>query len=230
MFDIRRYEMLVRLNTFGTVHADLFPATSGGGKLFAALGATVNNLESHAIAQAAGKNTARQGTSTKNAAGDRVRELLATLTGTAKIVTASTPGFEEKFRLPRSRSDQRLVAAARAVVQEATPFADAIVAHNLPSTFLSDVTAAIDAFESAIQAHATAKESRASARAAISEGLVIGFTIAEQLDTVVANRCGSDAATMAEWNAARHVSLVSIPYPNRKQSAQPAAVPAPKAA
>src|SRR5215831_3236019 len=178
MVDIRRYEMLVRLKAFGTSHAELFPAATGGGTLFAALGPAVDELEAHVVAQAAGTHATSQGVSAKNAARTRLRQLLATLTRTATIATAATPGLAQKFRLPKSQSDQRLVAAARAIVQDATPFADAIATHNLPSTFLADVTAAIDALEAAIQAHATAKESRVAARAAIDRGLSAALRMA----------------------------------------------------
>jgi len=230
LFDIRRFESLVRMNEFGAAHADQFPATSGGGKLFAALDPVVGRLKSHVVTETVSKNAARQGVASKNAAGNRLRQLLTTLTRTAKLVTSGMPGLVEKFRLPRSRSDQRLVAAARAVVQESTRFADAIVAHNLPSTFLADVTTGIDAFEAAIQAHATARESRASAGAGIREELAAGFTIADQLDTVVANQCGADPTMLAEWKAARRVLLISIPHQSRKQPTEPAPTPVPKPA
>jgi len=221
MFDIRRYEMLLRLNAFGAARPDQFPASSAGGKLFAALDAELGELRSHVVAQAMSKNAARQSTVAKNGVRDRVRRLLVTLIRTAKIVTASMPGLAEKFRLPSSRSDQRLLAAARALVKDATPFGDAIVAQHLSSTFLADVTAAIDDFQASIQMHATAKESRAAARAGIDDTLAAAFTIAGQLDTLVANQCGSNVPMLAEWNSARHVSLVSVPYPKGKPAAAP---------
>jgi hypothetical protein len=220
MFAIRRYEMLVRLKEFGTAHAELFPDTSGGGRLFAAFGAAVDDLQSHVVAQAGGTNATRQATTAKTAARRLALRRLDTLTRTAQIVTAGTPGFDEKLRLPKSRSDQRLVAVARAIVQDVTPFADQIVAHNLPATFLSEVTAAIDALDTAIQTQAQAAGARAAARAAIQERLAAAFAMAAQLDTVVANQCGNDAVMLAKWQSARHQSSVSVPYPRRKQPAE----------
>lgn len=216
IFDIRRYEMLVRVDAFGVAHADVFPADSAGGKLFADLHTVVGRIEAHAVAEAASKNAARQSVSTKRAIAKQLRRLMATLSRTAKTVTIGTPGFAEKFRLPRSRGDQRLVAASRAVVQHATPFGDAIVAHNLPTTVLADTATAIDGFEEAIQAHAVARESRAAASAGIRAGLKTAFAIAEQLDTVVKNAFASSVTTLAEWKSARRVLLLSIPLPNQK--------------
>jgi len=234
MIDIRRYEMVVRLNGFGAAHTDQFPATSLGGTLFATLATRLGELEPRVVAQAASKKAARQTITTKNAIRQRMRDLLAMVTRTAKLVTASMPGLAIKFRAPKTHSDQRLVAEARAIVQEATPFGDAIVAHHLPSTILDDVMAAIDEFQAVIKTHATAKEARAAASAAISASLAGAVAIAKQLDTIVANQCGSDPATLAEWKSARHISLVSVPYPSRKQpegpTPGPSPAPAPKAA
>jgi hypothetical protein len=221
MFDIRRYEMLVRLKEFGTAHAELFPDSSGGGKLFAAFGAALDDLQSHVVAQAGGTNATRQATTAKTAARRLALQRLDMLTRTAQIVTAGTPGFDEKLRLPKSRSDQRLVAVARAIVQDVTPFADQIVAHNLPATFLADVNAAIDALDAAIQTQASAAQARAAARAAIDDKLAAAFAMAAQLDTVVGNQCGDDAVTLAKWQSARHQSSVSVPYPKRQQAARP---------
>jgi len=227
MFDIRRYEMLVRLIAFGKARAERFAATSPGGKLFAALGIKVAELDPHVVDQASSKKAAQQTIATKNAARDRMRELLLTLARTAKLVTTGTPGLENKFRLSKTHSDQRLAAEARGIVKDATPFGDAIVSQHLPSTFLSDVTSAIDEFQAAIQAHAAAKESRAAATAGIDETLAAALTIVDQLDTVVANQFASDATALAEWKSARHVSRVSIPYALRKQHPEPAPVPPP---
>jgi len=227
MIDIRLYEMMVRLISFGRARAERFAATSAGGKLFALLGIKVGELDPHIVEQASSKKAAQQTITTKNAARDRMRELLLTLTRTAKLVTAGTPGLENTFRLSKTRSDQRLVAEARGIVKDATPFGDAIVSQHLPSTFLSDVTSAIDEFQAAIQAHAAAKESRAAATAGIDDRLAAALTIVEQLDTIVANEFASDATALAEWKSARHVSRVSTPYPVRKQHPEPAPVPPP---
>src|SRR5262249_42849701 len=97
MFDIRKYEMLVRVNAFGVAPPDASPEDSGGRNLFAALDGVVGRLETHVVAEAASKNSARQGASAKDAAGTRLRDLMGPLNRTAKLVTAGTPGLAEKF-------------------------------------------------------------------------------------------------------------------------------------
>ena len=225
MFDIRRYEMLTRVNAFGVAHPGAFPPTGVGGKLFADLDTLVGTLDRHAVEETGSKSAAREGVKAKDGAAEQLRGQLATLIRTAKVVTASTPGLTGKFRLPRSHSDQRLVSAARSIVQDATPFADAMTAHNLPSTHLADVTAGIDALEASINAHAKAREARAAAGAGIRQQLRAGFAIVEQLDAVVPNQLGADEAALAEWKSARRVLLFNVPF--RKQSTATAPAPAP---
>jgi hypothetical protein len=217
--DIRRYEMLVRLNEFGVAHADLFPPGSGGGQMFATLKSTVDQLQSQAVAQAASKSAVDKGTASKDVARETLRNALLAVTRTAPAVAAATAGLAEKFRMPRSRSDQRLVVAARAIVQDATPLRDLFVAHHLPPTFLEDLTAAIDAFEGAIQEHADATESRASAGAEIGKALAASVVLVKRMDPVVVNRLSDDAGLLAEWRSAHHLSSVSVPYPKRQAKA-----------
>ena len=226
--DIRRYEMLVQLKEFGVAHADLFPDTSGGGKLFSAINAVVDELQSQIVAQAAATRAARTGTSTRNAARDRLRATLQTLTRTAKIAAKAQPGLEAAFRFPASRGNQRFVAAARAIVQAATPLRDQIVAHHMPPTVLDDVTAAIDAFEAATVSHVQAKEARSAARVDIDATIAKAIAIVEKLDVVVEKQSEGNPALLADWRAASHVSSVTIPYPTRKQSEPPPA-PTPSA-
>lgn len=225
MFQIRRYEMLIRVNAFGSARPDAFPATSVGGRLFDALTRIVGALATHVVAQANSTTAARQGASAKDAAHDHLRKMLFSLARTARVVTAGTPDLAGSFRMPKTHCEQRLLARARMMVQDATPFADAITAHHLPSTFLDDVAAAIAGVEMSIWARAAAKASRAAAGAGITHQLEAGRAIVQQLDAVVTNQFGTDEAALAEWKTAR--VLFNIPIRTRSTDTTPAPVPVP---
>jgi hypothetical protein len=217
MRDIRRYEMLVRLKEFGVAHSDFFPASSPGGQLFAALTTAVEDLRSHVVTQATGERAARTGTSAKTAARETLRKALVVVSRTAQTIAVGTPGLADKFRRPRSDGDQQVLAAAKAIVEVATPLKDEFIAHNLPATFLEELTAAIGAFEQAIGGQAKARETRAGARAEIDKTIAAGLTTAKHLDTVVVNRLEGDAGLLAEWRSARHVARVSARNPGREE-------------
>jgi hypothetical protein len=125
-------------------------------------------------------------------------------------------------------TDQRLVAAAKAILAAATPLHDEFVVHNLPPTFLDDLAAAIAAFEQAIGSRFTAVEARTSARANIDATLTAAVKTVRLLDPVVENTLKGDAGLLAEWRSARHVSRLTIPFP-KEEHPTPAAPPAPTA-
>jgi hypothetical protein len=226
MVDIRRYEMLVRVKKFGVAHADLFPSTTAGGKLFAAVSASVDGITSRGTQQAQ-RAVARDTSTAKAAARATLRESLLKISRMARAVAAETPGLDDKFLVPRSHSDQRLLLAARAFVENATPVRDQFVAHHMPATFLDDLAAQIDAFEGALEAHAVIKESHAAARVGIADALASGLAAVERLDAIMPNALEQQRDTLAEWQSARHVSKQSVPYPNRQK---PSAPDAPKVA
>lgn len=223
MTDIRRYEMLVRVKEFGAAHAELFPATTLGGSLFAAVGDAVDEVTSHGTTQAH-RTTERDGDA-KNAVLAMLRESLLRIGRTARAAAVDVPGLVGKFRVPPSHSEQRMLLTARAFLQDAPPFRDQFVAHRLPPTFLDDLAAEIAALERLIQGHATAKESHAAARAGISDALAAGSAAVERLDAVVRNTLEHQPDALAAWHSARRVSTQSIPYPSREKAPAPSAPP-----
>src|SRR5437870_3746571 len=114
VLDIRRYEMLVRVRQFGAAHPDAFPATSLGGQMFAAVGLAVDALDQQGASQVPGLGAAKEATASKAAARAALHETLDAVSHTARALALDTPGLDDKFRLPRSRNDQRLLNAARA--------------------------------------------------------------------------------------------------------------------
>jgi hypothetical protein len=220
MPDIRRYEMLVRVRAFGVEHADLFPAATVAGRLFVAVAAAVDQVTRCGVTQTHGA-TASDRPSTKTTTRNTLRALLLKVARTARAIAPETPGLDGKFVMPRSRSEQRLVLAARAFVVDATPLRDQFVAHHLPAPFLDDLAIAIDAFEQAIQARVGLRQSRAAARVGIAEALNAGASAVRRLDAVVANVLDGREETLAKWRSARHVSHVSVPGGSRKQTAAP---------
>jgi hypothetical protein len=72
----RRYDMLKRVCDFGAGHADVFPASSLGGKMFARVAAAVAALDEHAAARVSTDGTVRDGARAKSAAREALRDAL----------------------------------------------------------------------------------------------------------------------------------------------------------
>jgi hypothetical protein len=159
----RRYDMLKRVCDFGTGHADAFPTSSLGGKMFARVVAAVAALDEHAAARVSNDGAVRDGARAKSAARDTLRDALGAISGTALALAIDTPGLGEKFRLRNTRTDQAILNAARAFAQGASAYAAAFVAHGLAPTFRKDLDAAIGGFEAAIRGDAASRNAQIAA-------------------------------------------------------------------
>jgi len=223
--DTRRYEMLVRVRDFGAAHADLFPADSLGGQMFAAVGAAVATASQQAAAQVSSAGALRGARRAKAAARAELRTTLGAVRKTVRAVAVETPGLEGKFVVSSVNGTQAFVAGARAFAQEAQAIAPPLVAHGLPATFVDDLEATIAAFEATLRDHAAAVQSRVAARTALEAAIAAGVAAFQRLDAIVSNRLRDDPAAYARWERARHVEKVPRTRNRAPRTPTPPGVP-----
>lgn len=219
--EIRRYEMFLRVREFGSTNATQFPATSLGGELLARLNATIKELDTHSSDQSSGKRTAQEGAGSKAATRAELREDMERIGRTARSMAMTTPGLEDKFRAPRSVSDQTLLAAARSFATDAQPLQAEFIRRGLQADFLDDLEADITAFETAINHKIQGTEKHVSAAAAIDDAIESGVNTVRELDPIMRNMFADDAAKLAAWLSASHVERAP------KKAKPPAAPPTP---
>jgi hypothetical protein len=199
------YEMLVRVDTFGEERATDFPASSEGGKLFAAVRAEVEMLENKAGAQSSGINIKRQGTTTRAVARDNLRHQLELISRTAASLAITTPGLENRFRMPRGSNDQSFINTGRAFAQDAAPLKDKFIGFGLDAAFIQNLEAAITEFEQAINRQITGRQTHVAATTAIDEALERGIRAVRQLEAIVLNKYEHDQPTLAAWQSASRI-------------------------
>jgi hypothetical protein len=219
--EIRKFEMLTRVRDFGAAHAASFPANSLGGQKFAAVGAVVAELETHGAAQSSGKGAAQASTGAKSAAREDVREQMIAIRETALALESVRPGVSDNFRLPRTNGDQALISGARAFVAAATPLKNEFIQHEMPATFLEDLTAVVLEFERALNEKNLSTEKRVSATAAINASLNNGAKLVRELDPIINNKFRGDAATLAAWTSASHVERPAKKAASKVQPSPP---------
>jgi hypothetical protein len=202
--ETRRFEMLTRVRDFGAAHAADFPPATLGGEQFALVRAVVEELTRHAAAQASGAGSARQGSASRAVARAALRDELQVITRTARAMALDMPGLETKFRLPRSGSDQSLLATARAFASDALPLKAEFIRHELPADFLESLNTEIEGFENAVNGQNTGKDTRVAATASIDTALERGMSAAQRLDALVRNKFRNDPAVLAAWVSASH--------------------------
>ena len=221
--DACKYAMLVRVRDFGLERGGLFPSSTPGGQMFAAVAASVTELSRHATTQQSGGGAARKGVTSKAVARQALRAQLEKIARTARALAGDTPDLDDRFRLPPGQTDQALLSTARAFAADATPLATVFVSHELPQTFLVDLAQAIERFEEAIHDRAVGKGTHAAARAGIQAAMRSGFAAVRKLDAIVLNKLDHDLEALAAWESARHVEQP----PRARKGAAKATTPTP---
>lgn len=199
----RSYEMLARVRDYGATHAAEFPTGSRGNELFTSLSGVVEELEAHAAAQSSNASAAVAVTGSRAAARETLWADLEAISRTAQGVSATHPGADERFRLPRrNRNDVVLLATARAFLADARPLKAEFVSYELPADFLESLEAHIGAFESSVTEQNRRAVGRVAATNSIGQAVERGAELTRQIDAIVRNKFKGDPAKLAAWESA----------------------------
>ena len=203
--DKRRYDMLIRVRSFGAAHRDLFPASTLGGRMFAALDSALHELSADVVTEAVRQSGARGGVALKDDARTALREALDAIARTARALALDRPNLEGRFRLRGGRSDHDLATVTRMFLADAAPLSRAFVSHGLPTRFLVDLRARLAEFERAAVDHVAAREAQIVAGARIGKAMRSALGALQRLDAIVPNRLCGDAVLQAAWVSSRRV-------------------------
>lgn len=216
-------QMFIRVHGFGLAHAADFPADSLGGELFATISAVIAELRGHAASQSATLSASREGTKLKGVALEALQEDLEAIARTARAIALNSPGFDDKFRLPRNVGEQKWLATARAIAEAAAPFKQEFIRRGLPANFLEELNADIADVEEAIEQKDQHEGAGVAATASVDDAVARGLKIVRELHAIVRNTFRQDPATLAEWVRARHIERA----PRRQEPQTPTPQPTP---
>jgi hypothetical protein len=210
-------EMFLRSHSFVAARPTVFPAISRGGELDAQLVTVISTLRQHAATQSSSTRTSREGTRQKAVTLEELQQDLEAIQRTARAIALNSPGFDEKFRLPKNKGSQSWLAAARAIAEEAEPDKQDFIRLGLPANFLEDLNEEIAEVDEIINRQGQATGEGVAASAAIDKAIEDGMKIVRELDAIVRNIFRDDPATLAEWTSARHIERA----PHHAQPQQP---------
>lgn len=213
----RRFETFISVREFCAALADNFPANSRGGEVKAILDAIITEMEGHAATQSSGTRATREVTTLKAVRRAALHEDLEAISRTARALALTTPGLDDKFRLPRNVGDQAWLAAARSYATDAEPIKAGFISRGLPADFLDDLNADITAFEESIGSREQKSGERIAATASIDGAIERGMNAVRELDAIVQNIFRDDPATLARWTSAKHTERA----PRHPAAAQP---------
>lgn len=201
----RRLETFIRIRQFGTDNAADFPAGSIGAVRFDEIGTVIGEVEQFAGDQAAGFGDARQGFATKETARENLREEMSDIVQTARSMQYQFDGIEDKFKMPRNRNDQDLLATARAFHTESALYDSDFQAYGLDAKFRQDLQTAIDAFDNSMNPTGSAIDEQVAGTAEIGEAIRRGMIARRILEGVVKNKYRANTGKYAAWISASHI-------------------------
>ena len=153
----------------------------------------------------------------KGDARKELRDILRTISRTARTIGMDDPELKGKFRIPKgSLSDQALLSTARSFVAEATPHKDSFVAYGLSADFVNTYGQKIAAFEEHSVRHNTSRSARASDNAGRAAALDELDAEVDRLDTIMRNTFADDPETLAAWDLARRLERIPQRHKDKK--------------
>ena len=203
--DLRKLQMFVRVREFGRFRREMFPAGSFAGKLFAAVGAAADVLEQQLSSNPGVRGTPREGTTSKAIARQALRRSLSTIVTLARALALDTPDIADKFKLPSTCGDDRLLVIARSFVSNSRPFAKLFIAHDMPSNFLTGLTEEIDAMAGAMAQGRLGREKARTTRGDIDATIDKGVRAVVKLNAAMRSRLHDDRTALASWDEARWI-------------------------
>ena len=201
----RRLETFIRMRQFALDNAADFPTGSVGAIQFAIIAAVILEVEQYSGEQAAGFGDARQSFAVKDTARENLREEMYDIVQTARSMQYQFDGIENKFRMPENRSDQSLLATARAFHSESLQYDADFQAYGLSDKFRLDLQTAIEAFEDSMNPTGSAIDEQVAGTAEVAAAIGRGMVARRILDGVVKNKYRNNVGKLTAWLSASHI-------------------------
>jgi hypothetical protein len=200
----RKYEMLVRVQTFGVAHQKAFAEGSEVAKAFATVTDIVTQITAFEMAKLTAK---RESMKARVAAKVALAARIGSIARSARVIAKAIPGADAKFPLPTRRTDVAVLTSGRLFLQEATLMKDTFISCGLAPTFVEDLQQSIEMLQQEIAGRSAGKTGAAVSQKGIREALKKGLDTVLSLDVLVRNVLGSDANAITAWKRGRHIEF-----------------------
>lgn len=136
---------------------------------------------------------------------DELVDLLQLHVLAASIVDDDIEGTAAKFKMPKPRSDQALIAKAASFNADAAPIKDALAAAGLPAGATAALLTTSTAFQQAALAHDSAEENHAEATGGLSASFRLLMDYSRKRGKNVLMKYRDNSAKLAAWTVASHL-------------------------
>lgn len=197
--EARQFDMLLRVEDFGTTHRRLFTEPGLATDTFADVAAVVKELAATHLATVTASVSARA--ERKATARAALHGVLVKASHTAKVLRTRgrTVG---PFAVPSQKSDQVLLTVGRQFARDAAAFEADFTALGMPSQLIADTATA---FETALRDRGMSRTQFRAGRARTRNLLARAVDDVRALDVIIHNQLPGDQAIQDVWKQARRV-------------------------
>lgn len=201
----RKLEKFEREQVFMTDNTADFLKDSPGDKAAKLHTNIINEMRSLAAQQISGSSSAAQSIGNKEEGLDDLMQMIRNINRAANAFEDEVPGSNLKFRLPRNRSQQNILATARAFQTDATPLEAKFVEYGLSNNFLAELQSAIEQVDAAGTNADSGGEQQAAATGGLIDAAQRGMTNARKLNAIVRIKYQNNPQKLAAWTVASHL-------------------------
>lgn len=205
----RRLDKYEREMAFVADNAVDFPSASPGGKIADAQNTDITLIKQLASEQISAAGSQQIGL--KDEALDEIYLLIRMMSRAADAMEDEIPGVEDLFPLPRNRSEQNILAAARNFAAAAAPYEAKFIEYDLPTGFLANLQSLITAAETAAINSDKADERTGGATGGIKAAMTRCGERSKKLGAIVKNKYVNNPQKLAAWLVASHLERAPKP-------------------
>ena len=216
----RKLDKFERQDAFMIENAADFPVGSPGNAAAVVNRAIIAEMNSLAAEQVSGSSAAAQAVGNKDEDLDDLWEMMRNMNRAANAFEDEVPGSDLQFRLPRNRSEQNILATARAYYADSEPLQATFVEYGLTAFFRTALQSKITSIEQKNAQADTSVEQRAGATGGLTDAARRGMANSRKLDAVVRIKYANNPQKLAAWTVASHLDKA----PKSKET-QPAPTP-----
>lgn len=217
----RKLDKFERQDAFMADNAADFPASSAGDTARLANRAIIDEINALAAQQVSGGSSAAASMSNKDEDLDELMLMLRNMNRAANAFEDEVSGSNLKFRMPRNRSEQNILATARAFHADSEDLKDTFIEYGLATRFRTDLQAKIDEIEQAGAQADTGAEQRAGATGGLVDAARRGMANSRKMDAIVRIKYSNNPGKLAAWTVASHLERAP------KRAAPPTPPPTP---
>jgi hypothetical protein len=214
----RKLDMAARVRDFCRTRPDQNPGYTAA---VARLEERLARAEALAQQQVAGQLAVTGAVVNKEQLRQEIYNTIALLKGLARPAAKEQPELAAGIVRPRPKlSHQAFLTSARVATATGSTHRELLLRFGMPESFLTDLSAALDRFEQALNEKHAGRAAHVGARAELEAVTSEIMLIVRQLDALNRFRFRKDAESLAAWKSARDVAWpASVADEERKPAA-----------